>query len=81
LQDFRYQDYAYQLSDSEAEALLSQGEWSTWPNRLGGGEYYLLPEASGPGETYYFFSHGQQYFLIPLDLIEDLGVIDVPLSD
>lgn len=81
LQDFQYQDYDYQLSDLDVEALLSLGEWFTWPNRLGGGEYYLLPEVSAPGDTYYFFSHGQQYFLIPLGLIEDTGVIDVPPSD
>ncbi|MDY6873299.1 MAG: hypothetical protein SVR81_04945 [Chloroflexota bacterium] len=81
LQDFRFENYEYQLTDSEVNALLQLGEWSTWPNRLGGGEYYLLPEVSEPGATYHFFSYGQLYFLVPSGLIEDTGVIDVPLSD
>lgn len=80
LDGFVFSDYQDQLTDSQAQALLNDGEWEVWPNRTGG-EYYLLPEISAPGDTYYFFSHGLQYFLIPQNAIQDIGDIYVSIFD
>jgi hypothetical protein len=79
LEGFLFEDYDCSLSESQVDELLSLGEWKIWPNRTGG-EYYLLPEISQPGDTYYFFESGLRYFLIPQSFIQQSGVIDVPIS-
>lgn len=81
IRNFIYRDYDYQLSDSQAEYLFSMGDWLTWPTRIDDGELRLLPEISAPGDTYYCFSHGSQYFLVPMGLLKDSGEIDVPFVD
>jgi hypothetical protein len=80
IQDIEYLDYEYQLTDEEEAFLLSMGDWFIWPNRTGG-EYYLLPTISEAGDTYYFFSYGNKYFVLPLHFLKESGVIDVPFLD
>jgi len=80
LRDFTFRDYDHELTDDQVVSLFYEGEWEVWPNRTGG-EYYLLPDISRPGDTYYFFSHGLKYFLVPQAYIQESGVIDVSISD
>jgi len=80
LREVSFHEYPHELSTSQVSEIMQIGEWEVWPNRTGG-DYYLLPEISAFGDTFYFFSHDLQYFLIPESFIQNSGVIDVSFSD